>query len=112
MKVKGDSPSIQPPLEAAEDGYLSRGVEASLAFLSEIYEGLETISEAPDRWPTCMERAGLWVCELLLRPCRDCSSSLRRTPACAGGLHSFAAFAAEDWSIQLCGLQKTLPFSC
>jgi hypothetical protein len=52
LKVKGDSPSIQPPLEAADDWYLSRSVDASLAFLSEIYEGMETISEAPDRWPT------------------------------------------------------------
>ncbi len=37
--------------EAADDWYLSRSVDASIAFLSDAYGALESISEAPQRWP-------------------------------------------------------------
>jgi len=38
-------------LEAADDWYLSRSVDASIVFLSDVYGALETISRAPNRWP-------------------------------------------------------------
>jgi len=38
-------------LEAADDWYLSRSVDASIAFLSDVYGALESISAAPQRWP-------------------------------------------------------------
>ena len=38
-------------LEAADEWFLSRSVDASIAFLSDVDEGFERISEAPQRWP-------------------------------------------------------------
>jgi toxin ParE1/3/4 len=38
--------------EAADDWYLSRNVDASIAFLSDVHAALGNISEAPSRWPT------------------------------------------------------------
>ena len=37
--------------EAADDWYLRRSPDASLAFLSDVYGALEDISKAPRRWP-------------------------------------------------------------
>jgi toxin ParE1/3/4 len=37
--------------EAADDWYLSRSMDASIAFLSDVYGALESICEAPQRWP-------------------------------------------------------------
>jgi toxin ParE1/3/4 len=37
--------------EAADDWYFSRSLDASIAFLSDIYDALEGISQAPNRWP-------------------------------------------------------------
>ena len=37
--------------EAADDWYLSGSYDASVAFLSDVFGALETISEAPHRWP-------------------------------------------------------------
>jgi hypothetical protein len=37
--------------EAADDWYLARSLDASVGFLSDVYGALETISEAPHRWP-------------------------------------------------------------
>lgn len=39
-------------LEAADEWYLSRSVNTSIAFLSDVDEGLERISDAPQRWPS------------------------------------------------------------
>src|SRR5579863_6527142 len=44
-------PEAWSELEAADDWYLSRDVDASLGFLSEIDAAIERISEAPQRWP-------------------------------------------------------------
>lgn len=38
-------------LESADDWYLSRSLDASIAFLTDNYSGLEAIAEAPHRWP-------------------------------------------------------------
>jgi toxin ParE1/3/4 len=37
--------------EGADEWYLSRSFDASLGFLSDIYDALEGISQAPGRWP-------------------------------------------------------------
>jgi toxin ParE1/3/4 len=37
--------------EAADDWYLARTFDASVAFLSDVFAALERISEAPRRWP-------------------------------------------------------------
>jgi plasmid stabilization system protein ParE len=37
--------------EAADDWYVARSLDASVGFLSDVYGALETISEAPHRWP-------------------------------------------------------------
>ena len=44
-------PAAWQEFEAADDWYLSRSFDASVAFLSDVFGALETISEAPDRWP-------------------------------------------------------------
>ncbi|HME34095.1 MAG TPA: type II toxin-antitoxin system RelE/ParE family toxin [Candidatus Sulfotelmatobacter sp.] len=36
---------------AADDWYLSRSLDASAEFLSDVYEALVTISKAPQHWP-------------------------------------------------------------
>ncbi len=38
-------------LQAADDWYRLRSEDASAAFLLEVYEAFETISQAPHRWP-------------------------------------------------------------
>jgi len=38
-------------IEAADDWYLSHSFDASLAFLSDLQAALESISQAPRRWP-------------------------------------------------------------
>jgi toxin ParE1/3/4 len=38
-------------LEAADEWYLSRSIDASIAFLSDVDEALDDISQAPNRWP-------------------------------------------------------------
>jgi plasmid stabilization system protein ParE len=38
-------------LEAANDWYRKRSEDASAAFLLEVYEAFESISQAPHRWP-------------------------------------------------------------
>jgi plasmid stabilization system protein ParE len=44
-------PEAWREFEAADDWYLSRSPDASLAFLSDVSDALTTISEAPQRWP-------------------------------------------------------------
>ena len=38
-------------IEAADNWYLQRSPEASASFLGAIYDALERISDAPQRWP-------------------------------------------------------------
>ena len=44
-------PKAWQEFEAADDWYLSRSPDVSLAFLSDVYDALTTISESPHRWP-------------------------------------------------------------
>jgi hypothetical protein len=37
--------------EAADDWYLARSLDASVGFLSDVHGALESISDAPQRWP-------------------------------------------------------------
>jgi hypothetical protein len=45
--------------EATDEWYLSRSLDASIAFLTDINEALERICEAPSRWPKLLNRYGL-----------------------------------------------------
>ena len=44
-------PEAWAEFEAADEWYLSRSPDASIAFLSDVYGALESISQAPRRWP-------------------------------------------------------------
>jgi toxin ParE1/3/4 len=44
-------PQAWTELEAADDWYLQRSSEASVRFLVSVYDALENISQAPQRWP-------------------------------------------------------------
>lgn len=44
-------PEAWSELEAVDDWYLARSRDASLGFLSDVYDALETISKEPQRWP-------------------------------------------------------------
>jgi plasmid stabilization system protein ParE len=44
-------PEAELEFEAADEWYLSRNFEASVAFLSDVYDAMENIAQAPQRWP-------------------------------------------------------------
>jgi plasmid stabilization system protein ParE len=37
--------------EESDEWYLARSADSSVAFLSDVYEALEAIAQAPQRWP-------------------------------------------------------------
>lgn len=45
-------PEALQELEAADDWYLQRSVDASAAFIASVLDAFDTISQAPQRWPT------------------------------------------------------------
>jgi toxin ParE1/3/4 len=45
-------PEAWQEFEAADDWYLTRSADASLEFLSDVYDALREISVSPQRWPT------------------------------------------------------------
>ena len=44
-------PEAWQEFEAADDWYRERSSESSIRFLSAVYDGLEQISQWPQRWP-------------------------------------------------------------
>ena len=44
-------PEAWPEIEAADDWYLQRSVDASAGFIAAVSDALERISQAPRRWP-------------------------------------------------------------
>ena len=44
-------PEAWQEFEAADDWYRERSFESSIRFLSAVYDGLEQISQWPQRWP-------------------------------------------------------------
>jgi toxin ParE1/3/4 len=44
-------PEVWLEIEAADDWYLERSVDASAEFIAPISDAFETISQAPQRWP-------------------------------------------------------------
>jgi len=44
-------PEASLEFEAADEWYLSRSYDTSGAFLSDVYDAMEQISAAPQRWP-------------------------------------------------------------
>jgi plasmid stabilization system protein ParE len=44
-------PEVWLELEAADDWYLERSLDASAEFIAVVYDAFETISHAPGRWP-------------------------------------------------------------
>jgi len=45
-------PSAWIEFESADEWYLSRSVDASIAFLSDVFSAIEDIAESPQRWPS------------------------------------------------------------
>ena len=44
-------PQAWQEIEAADDWYLQRSVDASIGFIAAISDALDSISQAPQRWP-------------------------------------------------------------
>ena len=44
-------PEAWPEIEAADDWYLQRSVDASAGFIAAVSDAFENISQAPMRWP-------------------------------------------------------------
>jgi len=54
-------PEAWSEFEAADEWYLSRSPDASIAFLWDVYGALESISQAPRRWPKYLYGTGRFV---------------------------------------------------
>jgi plasmid stabilization system protein ParE len=52
-------PEVWLEIEAGDDWYLERSVDASAGFIAAIADAFESISQAPKRWPNiCTEPGG------------------------------------------------------
>ena len=54
-------PEASLEFEAPDEWYLSRSFDTSVAFLSDVYDAMEQISAAPQRWPKYLYRTRRFV---------------------------------------------------